>query len=368
MRDSIARAFAICWKEVTELRRDRLTFGMVVMIPLMQLLLFGYTISTDVRHVPIVVVDEAQTSFSRQLVMDVTNTQVVDLLAFVDTPAEGENWVRQGHAAAALVIPHDVERRYYANAHEPIAQVVVDGSDTVVAAAVSSLRAFPFLPGGGVPNRSAVSTLEVELLYNPQQRAELFTVPGLMGIILTMTMVMFTAIAIVRERERGNLELLIATPVQSIELMVGKIIPYMVIGLIQVGIVLLLGRLLFAMPMVGSIWLLLFCCLLFIFANLGLGLLISTKAPNQLGAMQMSFFLMLPSILLSGFMFPLAAMPHIAQVLAEVLPMTHFMRLARAVILRGADFYGLVGDIAFLAVFFVITMTLAVFGFRSKLD
>jgi len=365
---SLARVGAVFLKEVAQLREDRLTFAMVVVIPLIQLLLFGYTINTDVRNVPIAVVDDAGTSFSRQFVRDLEATQIVSVARVVATADEVAQSVEDGAYSAGLVIPADIERRYYANAGEPLAQLVVDGSDTVMAGALKTLAAFPFAPGRGTYAGEGSSSLSVTLLYNPEQRSALFTVPGLLGVILTMTMTMFTAIAIVREREGGNMELLIATPVQPLELMTGKLTPYMVIGMIQVVIILLLGHWLFGVEVVGSVALLGFSCLVFIFANLGLGLLISTRAPNQLGAMQMFVFFFLPSILLSGFMFPYVAMPEVAQWLAELLPMTHFLRVVRGIILRDAGLVAVTWDLVFLAGFFFFTLCLALLGFRQKLD
>lgn len=365
---SIARIFAVFNKEITQLKGDRLTFGMVVMIPLIQLLLFGYTINTDVRDVPITIADEANTSFSRQFIHDLQATQVVKVEKRLETGEQVAKSVQNGDVNAGLVIPADIERRYYADADEPLAQLIVDGSDTVLAGAMKGLANFPFQPGDVVPPGASGHHLAVTLLYNPEQRAALFTVPGLLGVILTMTMTMFTAIAIVRERERGNMELLIATPVKPLELMIGKLVPYMVIGLLQVSIILMLGNWLFGLVVVGSYALLGFSCLVFIFANLGLGLLISTKAPNQLGAMQIFIFFFLPSILLSGFMFPYVAMPMAAQWLAEVLPMTHFLRIVRGIILRDAGFDAVWLDLSFLAGFFLFTLLLALLGFRQKLD
>ncbi len=365
---SLSRIKAVCFKEFIQLKRDKLTFAMVVMIPLVQLLLFGYTINTDVRNVPIAVVDQVQNQFSRQFIEDIKATQIVSVDAFYKSPEEIMTAVRAGTVSAGLFIPRDIQKRYEDRNHDPLAHFIVDGSDTVMASALKALGAFPFHPQGSVSVDKIPNTIAVELLYNPEQRSALFTVPGLLGVILTMTLTFFTAIAIVRERENGNMELLIATPVTSLELMMGKLIPYGVIGLIQVSIVLLLGRLLFQLPFVGSLSLLYFCCLLFIFANLGLGLLISTKAPNQLGAMQMAIFVFLPSILLSGFMFPYVAMPVAAQWLAEVLPMTHFIRLTRGIILRGAEFSDLLMDMLFLMGFFIVTMAFALFSFKKKLD
>ncbi|NWK56073.1 ABC transporter permease [Verrucomicrobiaceae bacterium N1E253] len=365
---SLARIWAICIKEITQLRRDRLTFAMVVIIPLMQLLMFGYSINTKVRNIPIAVCDHSASSFSRQLAEDVQASQVVTISSYVDHPETLHSMVRNGEVSAGLYIPQDSERRYYAEDKEAVAQLIVDGSDTVMASALKSLGHFPFIPGGVSSFTHNPGDISVTLLYNPAQRSELNTVPGLLGLILTMTMVMFTAIAIVRERERGNMELLIATPVHTVELMLGKLIPYVFIGLIQMGIILWLGQLLFQVPVSGSWILLITSCLLFIFANLGLGLLLSTIAPNQMGAMQLFIFIFLPSILLSGFMFPYQGMPVLAQKLAELLPMTHFMRIIRGIILRDAEWSGIQADMRFLAGFFIVTLSLAILRFRQRLD
>lgn len=368
MLTSIMRIKAVFLKEFIQLKRDKLTFGMVVMIPFVQLVLFGYTMNTNVRNVPIAIVDQAQNHFSRQLIEDIKATQIITVDAFFSSPALLTAAIQAGDVSAGLFIPHDIIKRFYNKNSEPLAQFIVDGSDTIMASALKSLRQFPFDPEHIISMNDVTPTIEVDLLYNPEQRSALFTVPGLLGVILTMTLTLFTAIAIVREREQGNMELLIATPVTTFELIIGKLIPYIIIGFVQVSIVLLLGRLLFQLPMVGGLGLLYFCCFLFILANLSLGLLISTKAPNQLGAMQMAIFIFLPSILLSGFMFPYVAMPEPAQWLAEILPMTHFIRLARAVILRGAEFSDLTQDMLFLALFFIFTLFIAWFSFNKKLD
>ena len=249
-----------------------------------------------------------------------------------------------------------------------MAQLLVDGSDTTLAGAVRQLSSFPFLPGDSVSNREIVQQISVRLLYNPERRAALFTVPGLLGVILTMTMIMFTSIAIVRERERGNMELLITTPVRNLELMIGKIAPYVGIGLIQVTVILLLGVLLFQIPLFGNLPGVYLVCLIFILANLTLGLMISTVVSNQLAAMQMSFFILLPSILLSGFMFPYVAMPKIAQYIAEILPLTHFIRVIRGIILRNEPLAGLSGDIWFLIIFASIFLVFSALRFSKRLD
>jgi ABC-2 type transport system permease protein len=365
---SLWRILAVCQKEFIQLRRDRLTFAMVIMIPLIQLLLFGYTINTNIRNVPITVVDQANNSFSRQLIMDLQATQVVVVKQHKDTPQAMMETIRDGSSSAGLFIPRDAEQRRYNGSDEPVAQLVIDGSDTVLAAAMKSLASLPFQPGAVISLAELKPPISVQLLYNPEQRSELFTVPGLLGVILTMTMTMFTAIAIVRERERGNMELLIATPVKTIELMTGKLIPYVIIGLLQTLIILLLGEQLFNVPIVGGLPLILLVCTVFIFANLSFGLLLSTLAKNQLAAMQMFIFFFLPSLLLSGFMFPFVAMPKAAQWLAEMLPMTHFMRIIRAVILRGAELSDISSDMLFLVGFFTVTLSLALLRFKQRLD
>ncbi|WP_035246208.1 ABC transporter permease [Desulfogranum mediterraneum] len=364
---ALIRIGAVCRKEVLHLIHDRLTFGMVVMIPLFQLVLFGYTINTDVRQVPAGLVDQPANSFSRQLALDLEATQVLHFIARCATPQELEGRIRDGELSAGLVIPPDAEERYQLG-DRPTAQLVVDGSDTMVAGALRQLANFRFAPGRTLSNRDTPQAISVRLLYNPERRAALFTVPGLLGVILTMTMIMFTSIAIVRERERGNMELLIATPIRNLELMIGKIIPYIGIGLLQVSVILFLGVLLFAIPVAGKLLEIYTVCLIFILANLTLGLMISTLARNQLAAMQMFIFVFLPSMLLSGFMFPFVAMPRVARQLAEVLPLTHFLRIIRGIILRGEPLTGMGADIGYLLGFATLFLAISAFRFSKRLE
>lgn len=364
---AFVRIIAICRKEVLHLVHDRLTFGMVVMIPLFQLVLFGYTINTDVRHIPAAFVDNLSNGFSRQLIMDMGATQILDFTKTATSPQQLEALIQDGTVGAGLYIPHDGEQRYY-NGERAVAQLLVDGSDTTLAAAVRQLSNFSFQPGSVVANHSQAQQISVRLLYNPERRAALFTVPGLLGVILTMTMIMFTSIAIVRERERGNMELLITTPVRNLELMLGKIIPYIGIGLIQVSVILFLGVLLFKIPVDGKLINIYTVCLIFILANLTLGLTISTLARNQLAAMQMFIFIFLPSMLLSGFMFPFVAMPRIAQLLAEILPLTHFLRIIRGIVLRGESLNGVAGDIFYLFGFALFFLLVSAVRFSKRLD
>ncbi|MCR6651931.1 MAG: ABC transporter permease [Cellvibrionaceae bacterium] len=247
-------------------------------------------------------------------------------------------------------------------------QWLVDASDTMVASAIKSLRVMPLEEVRGVRPAQQQPSFEMVLYFNPEQRTAVNIVPGLLAVILTMTMILFTAVAIVREREQGNMEYLITTPVRPLELMLGKILPYIMVGLLQMTIILSLGHWIFAVPVNGGLLTLLIVVLLFIFASLTLGLLISTAAQTQLQAMQMTVFILLPSILLSGFMFPYEAMPQVAQWLAEVLPATHFMRAIRGVVLRSAELPDLAGDLFWLAGFSGLGLVAASWRFRKRLD
>jgi ABC-2 type transport system permease protein len=249
------------------------------------------------------------------------------------------------------------------------AQLLVDGSDPLVLQSAKGLTDLP-VDGASRRQRSAAqsSTFEVRAYYNPERRSEVQIIPGLIGVILTMTMVLFTAVAVVRERERGNLELLITTPVRTIELMIGKIFPYIGIGLIQVTVVLTVGVLLFRVPIRGSLVDAYTSALAFIIASLSLGLLISTFARNQFQAAQMTIFFLLPSILLSGFMFPFDGMPRPAQMIAELLPLTHFVRMIRGILLRSATIGEVGGEIVPLGIFLAVTISLALRRFQKRLD
>ena len=363
---SLQRILAIVRKEVRQLRRDRLTFGMIVGIPVIQLLMFGYAINMDVRHLDAAVADMAGSSASRQLVMDMSQTQIIKVIRQVSSADELEQLMRQGRISVGIYIPPDFDRRLH-QANRSAVQLLVDGSDTVVQGAAAQLAQVAYTSRTS-PYNDRPPPMELRTYYNPERRSPVNTVPGLIGVILTMTMILFTAVAIVRERERGNLELLITTPVRTSELMLAKITPYVFIGLIQVSLVLLLGRFLFQVPMAGSLLDTYIITLVFIVANLALGLVISTLVSTQFQAMQLSFFVLLPSILLSGFIFPFAGMPRPAQVIAEALPLTHFIRLIRGVMLRGASLQELSGELVILAGFIVVLMTLAILRFSKRLD
>lgn len=364
---NLRRLFAIVVKELRQLRRDKLTFAMIVGIPTMQLLLFGYAINMDIRHLPAAVLDQARTAQSRQIVAELGQTQVLDFDYRLRTPQDMDALLREGKISAALAIPPDFERRLIEHDRPPL-QIVVDGSDQTVQQAVRQLAALPLDtlldPAASTPP----DNLEIVNFYNPGRRAPVNTVPGLIGVILTMTMVLFTAMALVRERERGNLEFLIATPVSPTELTVGKVLPFVGIGLLQVTLVLLLGVAIFHVPIRGSLLDVYVASLVFIVASLALGVFLSTLAKSQFQAMQLAFFTFLPQILLSGFMFPYAGMPWPAQWLAEIFPMTHFMRLIRGILLRAATLGDLWPELAALGIFIVVVLGVAIARTHKRLD
>lgn len=359
------RLFAVMLKEVRQMRRDRITLAMIVAIPVMQLLLFGYAINTNLRDLKAGIADQANTAASRALVMDMVATTVLEPTLAAGTPQELMAAMQRGEISLGIVVPPDFERRR-AEGREQV-QVLVDGSDNAVQSAAAQLAQMP-TEGGSGRSAATVRPISVVSFYNPERRSAVNIVPGLIGVILTMTMVLFTGVAIVRERERGNMELLIATPVSSAELMIGKVLPYVAIGLVQTTVVLLLGMWLFDVPLNGSIWHVYAAAVLLIAANLTLGLMISTRAQSQFQAMQMTFFVFLPSILLSGFMFPFSGMPQPVQWLAEVLPLTHFLRLIRGVMLRGASLWQMWPDLLALLAFTTVMMSAAILRFRKRLD
>ena len=362
---NLRRLGSIVIKELRQLRRDRITFAMIIGIPTMQLVLFGYAINLDVRHLDAAVLDQAHTVRSRELIAQIAATDVLRFKQPAQSPRDVEDLLREGKISAALVVPPDFDKRLEVR-DRPAVQIVVDGSDQVIQSAARQLAAFPVY--GSLGWTTANAPVEVVNFYNPQRRAPLNTVPGLVGVILTMTMVLFTSIALVRERERGNMEMLIATPVSPWELTVGKVLPFIGIGLIQVTIVLALGTVIFGVPVRGSLGELYLVALAFIVASLSLGIFISTLARTQFQAMQISFFTFLPQILLSGFMFPYAGMPVPAQYLAEILPLTHFLRLVRGIMLRGAGADDLWHPLAALGAFIVIVFTIAVTRVHKRLD
>ena len=363
---SLSRLMAVTRKEVRQLRRDRLTFAMIFGMPMMQILLFGYAINTDVRNLKTAVADEANTHLSREFIGQLEQTQVTDIRQYVNSASDLEDLLRAGEISIGIAIPPDFDRRVI-DANRSAVQILVDGSDPTVLGDANQLRNMPIAFDSNRQKKEQ-SAIEVRPYYNPERRTPVNIVPGLMGVILTMTMMIFTAVAIVREREHGNLELLINTPVTSAELMIGKILPYIAIGLVQLAVILAIGDILFNVPVRGSVVHLYVAASFFIAANLALGLFVSTMVSTQFQAMQATFFLMMPSILLSGFMFPFDGMPVVAQYIGEVLPITHFIRLTRGIMLREANLGDMPFELIYLGVFSAIAMTAAALRFSKRLD
>ncbi|MDZ7643143.1 MAG: ABC transporter permease [Woeseiaceae bacterium] len=364
---SLTRLLAVMRKEFRQLRRDRITFAMIVGIPVGQILLFGYAINFDVRNIRAAVADQADTQLSRQFVDELEQTQVMRVVARRATPDALVDLLRRGEISVGIHVPADFERRII-DPRRPAAQLLVDGADPTIAGIVKPLARMPLDFRDPPASPTAGRTLAVRTYYNPEGRTAVNVVPGLIGIILTLTMMLFTAVAIVREREHGNLELLINTPVSTTQLMVGKIVPYILIGLVQLALIAGVGRLLFDVPVRGSLLDLYVAAFVFIAANLALGLFISTVARTQFQAMQVTFFVLLPTILLSGFVFPFEGMPVLAQWLGELLPNTHFIRMTRGIMLREATLVELWPELVALVVFTAIAMTLAISRFSRRLD
>jgi ABC-2 type transport system permease protein len=391
----VRRMLSVARKEMRQLLRDRLTLGFAAFVPLAQLALFGYAINQDLRHAETAVVDLSNTYASRTLVGELEATQTFDVTVYPSTENEGRTLLDQGDVRVVVLIPADFSRRYYRGRGAEIS-FLVDATDPTLARAVQSAshgleahlneRGQAFIIGGDEAAVRSVRAGRVsfsvrpELVqespwrfsvltyFNPELRTPVFVVPALLGIILTTTMILLTALSIVRERERGTLEFLIATPVHRFELMVGKIAPYVAIGFVQIAIVLLSGLLLFRVPFRGSLVDLAFASLLFIGANLALGLVISSVTANQLQATQLAFFFFLPSVLLSGFMFPFNAMPRPAQWLGELLPMTHYARMTRGILLRGSGLGDHFADTGALLLFLVVTLLLATRLFKKEIS
>ena len=370
-----SRFWPMLWKEFIQMRRDRLTLGMMTMLPAIQLLLFGYAIQTDVRHLPTVVLDESRTAESRLLAQTLTNTDVFRIVGDVADAKALRAEIESGRASAALVIPPDYQTRI-ARGVPARAQLIVDAADPQSSgAALSGAQLAAQARGveitserlGGVPIEPPVA-LAVRPWYNPAQRSAVFIVPGVIGILLTITMTLITSTAIVRERERGTLEQLIVTPIDKTSLMLGKLVPFMLVGYVQMGVVLGLGWLIFDIPIVGSLALLSLLTAPFIFASLGVGLLVSTVARTQAQAMQLSFFFMLPNILLSGYIFPRAAMPEPAQWVGLLLPLTFYLRVLRGVLLKGLGIGFLWHDTLFLVGFAVVLLAISVRRFSKTIE
>ncbi len=373
---SPSRFWAIVVKEFVQMRRDRLTFGMMIGIPLVQLILFGLVINSDPKHLPTAVVLADRGMQGRTLLYAIQNSGYFELVRLVDTEAEGRDLLARGEVQFVVNIPVGFTRDLL-RGDRPALLVEADATDPgATSNAIGSLHVLlttalmndlkgplAFLAGSDPP-----IDLRIHAKYNPEAITQYNIVPGLMGVVLTMTMVVITGLAITRERERGTMENLLSMPTRPLEVMVGKIVPYILVGYIQLSLILLASRTLFHVPMIGSLSLLLVVSLLFIAANLAVGLTFSTVAQNQLQAMQMSFFFFLPSLLLSGFMFPFRGMPAWAQVLGEVFPLTHYLRIVRGILLKGNGLEDAALQMWQIALFTVVVLTIGVMRYRQTLD
>jgi ABC-2 type transport system permease protein len=371
----LSRILAVFQKELVQMRRDRPTFAVMIMMPIMQLTLFGFAIDTDPRRLPTAVELRDDGPMTRSLLAGLRQSDYFRFVAVTRSDEEGDRLLRSGEASFLIVIPEGFESKLV-RGERPQILVAADATDPVAAggpiAAVGEITRRALGPelerlGRGAP---VVTPYEVVVhrRYNPAGVTAMNIVPGLLGVILTMTLIMITSIALTREVERGTIESLLSTPVRASEIMIGKTTPYILVGVIQTVIVILAARVIFKIPFIGPAPPLALALLLFIFTNLMLGYLISTVARTQMQAMQMTFFVFLPSILLSGFMFPFAAMPGWAQAIGQCLPITHFLRIVREVMLKGAGLSDISGDLWPIAVILAVLMTLALLRFRRTLD
>ncbi|WP_321867246.1 ABC transporter permease [Paraburkholderia tropica] len=373
---SVSRWWSIVLKEFLQLKRDRVTFAMIVGLPIIQLTLFGYAINTDPKHLPTAIVIHDDSPFARSFVAGMKNSDYFDVIETLPDEAAAQHALARGSVQFVLSVPVDFSRRLL-RGERPALLVEADAADPT--AITTALAALPGLvapaaakdltgPLARLNGTPAAFDVRIHRLYNPEGITQYNVVPGLMGVILTMTMVMMTGLAITRERERGTMENLLATPVLPIEVMTGKIVPYVAIGLVQASIIVLAARYVFHVPFAGSLVALYLSALLFIAANLTVGITLSSLAQNQLQAMQLTVFYFLPSLLLSGFMFPFAGMPRWAQWIGGVLPLTYFNRLVRGILLKGNGWADLWPSVWPLAVFTAIVMAIAVRFYRRTLD
>jgi ABC-2 type transport system permease protein len=358
------------------MRRDRLTFGMMLGIPLLQLVLFGFAINSDPKNLPTAVLVADHGPQGRTLLQAIRNSGYYGFVREVKSEAEGHEVLARGEVQFLITIPENFSHDFL-RGERPVVLIEADATDPAATSnAVGSLRGLldnalandlkgPIADLAAAPGPVA---LRVHAKYNPEAITQYDIVPGLMGVVLTMTMVMITALAITRERERGTMENLLSMPARPFEVLIGKIIPYILVGYVQVALILLAARYLFDVPMFGDITLLLLAALAFIVANLAMGITFSTLAKNQLQAMQMSFFFFLPSLLLSGFMFPFRGMPEWAQAIGEVFPLTHFLRVVRGILLKGNGFDDVAQELWPIGVFALVALVIGVTRYRQTLD
>lgn len=373
---SFRRLMAIITKEAIQMRRDRITFAMMLGVPLMQLVLFGFAINNDPKGLPAALVTTSQDHYTRAMVSAMENTGYYRFDHVVASAEEADRLIKSGAVSFVVTVPSDFARRVQRGDHPQIL-IEADATDPSVASgaistlgtvAAQALLREQSAEAQAAEQSTAALNVVVHQLYNPEGITQYNIVPGLLGVILQLTMVMMTSMALTRETERGTMENLLAMPASPLEIMLGKVLPFLVVGGVQVLVVLVAAKTLFGVPFVGSLWLLLVSILIFVLALVLLGYAFSTLARTQMQAMQLTFFFFLPSLLLSGFMFPFRGMPAWAQTLGEIFPLTHFLRIIRAVMLKGADLQGVATPLGALMVFVAVYMVLALMRFRRTLD
>ena len=370
------RFWAVVVKEFIQMRRDRLTFGMMVGIPIIQLILFGFAINSNPKHLPTAIYAADNSPFARTVIWALHNSSYFDLTREAHSAAEIKTMLAEGEVQFAITVPVDFSRKLL-RGEKPDLLLEADATDpSAVGFATAAINQLTFSvldrdligPLAKLRGSSPPFNLVTHQLYNPESISQYNIVPGLMGVMLTMTMVMITGLAITRERERGTMENLLSTPVHPGEVLLGKIVPYITIGYVQITLILVAAKLVFSVPMVGSVPLLLALALMFILANLAVGITFSTIAKNQLQAVQMAFFFFLPSLLLSGYMFPFRGMPDWAQNIGECLPLTHFLRVVRGILLKGNGMAECAPDLWPIALFLLVMLTIGIKRYRQTLD
>ncbi len=372
LTDSLLRTRAMLIKEFIQLKRDRVSFAMIIMVPLMQLLLFGYAINATPRDLPTAVLLQENSDLGRSVLKALVNTKYFKVTRQVRDEAEFDRVLAAGEVLFAIEIPRNFERAVR-RGEKPAILVAADATDPVASgsamAAVNQMVQTALVHDRGLPDTGTpLFEVRTHARYNPAAATALNIVPGLVGTILTMTMLIFTALSVTREIERGTMESLLSMPITPVEIMIGKIVPYIIVGFVQASLIIGIGIGLFGVPVMGSLSMLALLSTLFIATNLSVGYTFSTVAQNQLQAMQMSMMFFLPNILLSGFMFPFAGMPQWAQWIGEALPLTHYLRIVRSIMLKGSTVSDLRYDTLVLAGLMLVAMLIAVTRFRRTLD
>jgi ABC-2 type transport system permease protein len=372
----LRRTWAMIVKEFVQMRRDRMTFASMMLVPVLQLTLFGFAINTDPRHLPTAVLTRDDGPITRSVLAALRNTDRFDFRWQVRDPQELDKLIRSGQAQFGVEIPASFERDVR-RGDRPAILVIADATDPVATGTAvaslhgvidSALRRELRGPDESVTNSTEPFDITLQNRYNPEGITQLNIVPGLLGVVLTMTMMMYTALAVTREIERGTMENLLSMPIKPVEIMIGKIAPFVLVGFVQMVIILMAAHYMFDVPIFGNVWLLIVLSTLFAASNLAVGYTFSTVAQNQLQAVQMTFFFFLPNFLLSGYAFPFRGMPGWAQAIGEALPLTHFIRIVRGIMLKGNGLADMKMDVIALIVFMLVAMGLALLRFRRTLD